>query len=314
MPRPSFPSTVFEFNQRFPDEESCLRYMIESRWPEGFVCSRCGSKEHYWKAARHLLQCKSCGYQASVTAGTVMNRSRMPLLTWFNAAFLVTTHTPGMSALQLQRRLGIASYQTAFTMLHKLRAATVRTDRTRLSGVVEVDETYIGGPKEGKPGRGAEGKVIVAGAVDVKGKYANRLRLWVIPNVTIDTLTAFVKANVAEGSTVNTDDWIGYNRLGPVGYDHVVSTDLIHIHRVFSNLKTWLLGTHHGSVSKQHLQAYLNDFMFRFNRRATPMAAFQTILGLAGERIGPTYAGLYGVAKGEELWTHPKNPLATVGS
>jgi len=195
-------------------------------------------------------------------------------------------------------------------MLHKLRAAMVRMGRDRISGLVEVDETYIGGERKGPTGRGALGKAIVAGAVDIRGKYANRVRLRVIPNVTQTTLTDFVKANVLEDSVVKTDDWLGYNKLTGAGYKHIVSTELIHIHRVFSNLKTWLRGTHHG-VSKQHLQAYLNEYVFRFNRRATPMAAFQTVLGLAKGRLGPTYKGLYGVAKGRKSWVHP-NPLAKV--
>jgi transposase-like protein len=237
-----------------------------------------------------------------------MHRSKMPLKLWFHAAYLVTTHTPGMSALQFQRQVGLTSYQTAFTMLHKLRAAMVREGRDRLSGVVEVDETYIGGPEPGKTGRGAGGKVIVAGAVDLRGKSANRVRLRVIPNCSGETLLNFVKENVQEGSTVQTDDWGSYSKLD-AEYQHRISSDLAHIHRVFSNLKTWLLGTHHG-VSKQHLQAYLNEYAFRFNRRGTPMAAFQTVLGLAKERLGPTYKGLYGVKKGTGAWVHPSNPTS----
>lgn len=310
MPRPDFPKTIFEFQQWFPDEKACLEFMIKSRWPDGFVCPRCGFNEYFWKETRQLLQCKQCGYQASVTAGTIMHRSKQPLTTWFQAAYLVTTHTPGMSALQFQRQVGIPSYKTAFLMLHKLRASMVRPGRTNLSGFVEVDETYIGGEHPGKSGRGAEGKVIVVGAVDVHGKYANRVRLQVIPNVTQATLTDFVKTNAEEGSTVKTDDWIGYDKLDQSGYKHIVSTELIHIHRVFSNLKTWLLGTHHG-VSSQHLQSYLNEYTFRFNRRGTPMAGFQTVLGLAKGRIGPTYRGLYGVAKGRREWVHPTNPVGS---
>jgi len=227
---------------------------------------------------------------------------------WFQAAYLVTTHTPGMSALQFQRQMGLNNYETAFTMFHKLRAGMVRQDRDKLSGLVEVDETYIGGKKEGPAGRGAEGKAIVVGAVDIRGKAANRVRLRVIPNVTGETLLDFIKENIAEGSTIATDDWRGYSRLTTAGYKHVTSDELIHIHRVFSNLKTWLLGTHHG-VSPQHLQAYLNEYIFRFNRRKTPMAAFQTALGMTKERLGPTYKGLYGVKKGEGEWTHPANPV-----
>jgi transposase-like protein len=248
-----------------------------------------------------------CGYQTSVTAGTVMHRSKVPLRLWFQAAYLATTHTPGISAVQFQRQVGLHSYKTAFAMLHKLRAATVRPDRDKLSGIVEVDETYIGGEHPGKTGRGAEGKVIVAGAVDTRGKYANRVRLRVIPNVTSETLMNFVESNIQEGSTVKTDDWRGYSRTGASSYRHIITTDLIHIHRVFGNLKTWLLGTHHG-VSPQHLQAYLNEYTFRFNRRKTPMAGFQTILDLSSQRLGPTYKGLFSVVKNGH-WKHPANPV-----
>ena len=307
MSKPSFPKTVIEFHEWFLTEEACLEFLIQSRWPEGFVCPRCGYGEYFWKAARQLLQCKACGYQASVTAGTVMHRSRQPLRVWFHAAYLVTTQTPGMSAVQFQRQMGMSNYETAFAMLHKLRSAMVRPGRSRLRGIVEVDETYIGGERPGPSGRGALNKVIVAGAVDLHGKYTNRVRLRVIPNVTGETLVGFVKANVEEGSLIKTDDWKAYSKLSSEGYRHEVTLDLPHIHRVFSNLKTWLLGTHHGAVRKQHLQAYLNEYCFRFNRRKTPMAAFQTVLGMTSVRLGPTYKGLYGVAKGEKGWVHP-NP------
>lgn len=305
MPKLSFPKTVFEFQKQFSSEEECLKFLIQSRWPDGFVCPRCGNKDYYWISTRKLFRCKKCNYEASAIAGTVMHRSKTPLTTWFQAAYLATTHTPGISALQFQRQIGSKSYQTAFQMLHKLRAATVRPDRDKLSGIVEVDETYIGGAKPGKRGRGAAGKSIVIGAVDTKGKYANRIRFRVIPNISSSTLTEFVKSNIEEKSAVITDDWHGYSKLSKAGYNHAVDLKLPHIHRAFSNLKTWLLGTHHG-VSKQHLQAYLNEFTFRFNRRKTPMAAFQTVLGLGSQRLGPTYKGLYSVAK-DGTWAHP-NP------
>ena len=310
MPRPDFPKTIFEFEQWFPDEAACVKFLIDSRWPDGFVCPRCRGREYFWLPKRTLLQCKSCGYQASPTAGTVMHRSRQSLRLWFHAAYLVTTVTPGMSALQFQKQVGIASYKTAFMVLHKLRSAMVRQGRDKLSGLVEVDETYIGGERPGKTGRGAAGKVIVAGAVDIRGNSANRIRLKVIPDASQVTLTDFVKENIEQGATVRTDEWVGYNRLEQAGYRNVISPkELVHIHRVISNLKTWLLGTHHGAVRKQHLQAYLNEFTFRFNRRGTPMAAFQTALGLSGARLGPTYRGLYGIARGERLWAHPANPF-----
>lgn len=312
MPRPDFPKTIFEFQRWFPDEESCLKFLIQSRWPDGFVCPRCGNNTYYWKEARNLFQCKKCGYQASVTAGTMMHRTKLPLADWFQAAYQVTTDKTGKSALQFQQQVNYNRYETAFNMLHKLRSAMVKPSRDRLGGLVEVDETYVGGERPGRTGRGAEGKVIVAGAIEVQDKHAIRVRLSVIPDVTQKTLTGFIKSNVIEGSTIRTDDWIGYDKLTQNGYAHVVnSSELIHIHRIFSNLKAWLLGTHHGSVSSQHLQAYLNEFTFRFNRRKTPMAAFQTVLGLAKERVGPTYKELYRVAKGTGEWRHPSNPIGS---
>jgi len=314
VPRPDFPKTIFEFQQWFPDEAACVRFLIQSRWPDGFECPRCGGKEYWWKESRGLLQCKLCGYQASPTAGTVMHRSKMPLKTWFNGAYLVTTLTPGLSAVQFARQVGIDNYETAFTMLHKLRSAMVREGRDRIGGLVEVDETYVGGERAGRVGRGAFGKVIVIGAVEVRdtarGTAAGRVRLQVIPDVSGDSLIGFIQNNIVENSTVKTDDWRGYSGLTATGYGHAVSEKLIHIHRVFSNLKTWLIGTHHG-VSSQHLQAYLNEYTYRFNRRGTPMAAFQTVLGLAKGRIGPTYDDLYGVKTGVSTWKHPTNPIGS---
>jgi len=236
-----------------------------------------------------------------------MHRSKVSLTKWFHAAYLVSTITPGISAKQLQRQLGLSSYQTAYTMLHKLRAGMVREGRDKLGGAVQVDETYIGGKKEGPPGRGALGKVLVAGAVELRDAKVVRIRLQVIPNASGASLIGFVQKNVTEGSTVVTDDWKGYVGLSKAGYKHSADTDLAHIHRVFSNLKTWILGTHHGAIGKQHIQAYLNEYTFRFNRRKTPMAAFQTCLGLGTQRLGPTYEGLTGIAKGTGKWTHP-NP------
>lgn len=308
MPRPDFPPTVFEFQQRFRTEKEQLDFLIRSRWPDGFVCPRCGHKEYWWKSTRKLLQCKKCRYEVSVTAGTIMHRTKQPIPMWLQAAYMVTTHTPGMSALQFQRQVGLSSYQTAFNMLHKLRSAMVKQERTKLSGTVEMDETYIGSEMHGPPGRGAEGKAIVIGAVDLNGKYANRVRLKAIPDVTGATLKKFIQDNIEVGSTIKTDSWAGYSGLEKLGYKHVTSGQLTHTHRAIGNLKTWLRGTHHG-VSPQHLQAYLNEFTFRFNRRKTPMAAFQTVLGLAKERQGPTYKGLYGVKKGLGLWVHPANPV-----
>lgn len=315
MPRPDFPKTIFEFQDWFPNEEACVKFLIESRWPDGFVCPQCAGREYFWLSKRTLLQCKQCGHQASPTAGTVMHRTKIPLKLWFNAAYLVTTLTPGLSAVQFQKQVGLKYYATAFAVLHKLRSAMVRQGRDKLSGIVEADETFIGGPKPGVTGRGALGKVLVAGAVDLRGKNANRVRLKVIPDASEASLLGFIKDNIEQGTVVRTDEWQGYASLERETYAHVVSKkELVHIHRAFSNLKTWLKGTHHGRVSPQHLQAYLNEFTFRFNRRGTPMAAFQTVLGLTGQRLGPTYKGLYGVRKGLRLWIHPTNASSeTIG-
>ena len=317
MPRPGFPRTVLEFQRQFSTDDACLQYLADSRWPDGFICPRCAGRAASWISTRKVFECKQCRTQTSVTAGTVMHRSKMPLPVWFWGAYLVTTHTPGLSALQFARQLDL-HYETAFQMLHKLRAAMVRQRRARLCGAVEVDETYIGGERSGKAGRGAYGKVLVAGAVEVVGTRAGRVRLKKIRSASAEHLVGFISGTIAEGSTVRTDGWNGYAGLEKAGYRHHAEVEgsperaveiLPHIHLVFSNLKTWLLGTHHGSVQKQHMQAYLNEFTFRFNRRGTPMAAFQTVLGLIGERQGPTYEGLYGIAKGsDEAWAHPNEP------
>lgn len=317
MSRPDFPKTVLEFQRRFSTEEACLQYMVDSRWPEGFACPICQHKDAYWLPKRKLYQCKGCKRQTSVMAGTVMHRSKVPLQTWFWAAYLVTTHTPGMSAVQFARQADM-NYETAFMLLHKLRASMVKEGRDRLKGIVEVDETFVGGHTEGHKGRDLTGKAAVIAAVERrttdKGEIiAGRLRMRVIPNTTGKTLSAAVMAMIEPGATVLTDGWRAYDTIAK-DYEHKPEVEgsgarapeiLPLVHRVFSNLKTWLLGTHHGRVEPQHLQAYLNEYVFRFNRRRTPMAAFQTVLGLADERLGPTYEGLYGVAKGTTIYHHP---------
>jgi transposase-like protein len=314
MTKLPFPENALEFQEKFSTEENCWKYLYSCRWPDGFKCPRCGGNRASIITTRGLIQCLDCRYQASVTSGTVMHRSRTPLRKWFWAAFLASTHTPGFSALQFQRYAGLKSYKTGFNMLHKLRASMVRPERDRIRGYVEVDETYIGGPHEGKRGRGAEGKVIVAGAIEVLDegakkteKRVGRLRLRIVPDVSAASLIGFIEDTAEEGSVIITDDFGSYEPLHGSGYAHhvVESKAMEHIHRTFGNLKTWLEGTHHG-VSEKHLQAYLNEFTFRHNRRRMPMAAFQTVLGLATHTHGPTYKELY--ATGERYgWTHP-NP------
>ncbi len=304
MPRPDFPRTLREFQRRFADEEPCRRYLAASRWPDGFRCPRCGGTAAWELPGRLLWRCRECGRDTSVTAGTVLHRTRTPLTHWFWAAYLVTTHKPGLSALQLQGQLGIGRYETAWVMLHKLRRAMVRPDREPLHEAVEVDEAYIGGPEAGlRGGRQLEEKALVVAAVEIRGRASGRVRLQVVGDASAESLCGFVKATVEPGAIVLTDGWQGYAPLKTMGYRHRprpqgtperAATLFPRVHRVFGNLQTWLRGTHHG-VGHKHLQAYLNEFAFRFNRRRTPMAAFQTLLGL-GSLHGPTtYDQLYAV-------------------
>ena len=286
-----------EFQQRFATDEACAAYLAQSRWSEGFVCPRCGGNASYPLPLRGIFQCKACGYQVSLTAGTVMHRTRVPLIQWFRAAYLMTTLTPGISAVQLQRQLGLGSYRTAWTMLHKLRKATVRPGREKLHGEVEVDDAYVGGKEEDVVGRQVETKTPVVAAVEVRGRASGRLRLRALSDVSAASLHPFVQDVVASGTVVYTDGWRSYAKLGEKGYKHRVrlvkdgqdpSRLLPRVHRAISNLKSWLQGTHHG-VSPKHLQPYLDEFAFRFNRRRTPMAAFQTLLGIGSQVPTVTY-------------------------
>ena len=254
-----------------------------------------------------------------------MERSHTPLSTWFWAAYLISSQTPGMSAVQFQRQLGLKRYETAFGILHKLPAGMVRPDHDKIGGKpqehVEVDETWVGGRTRGE-GRGVHHKVLVSCAVEVRhrkpgtkldnrkdGGYAERIRLAVVPDRSANSLCGFVENAVASASPIVTDDWRGYAGLGKRGFDHhaiaecgdpeVVEEFLPITHLVFANLKTWINGAHHG-VSAKHLQAYLNEFTFRFNRRFYPFNSFRSLLGSAGAVAAPTFNGLY---SGE--WVHP---------
>jgi transposase-like protein len=304
MGRPAFPQTLLEFQARFATEEACRDYLVASRWPNGFVCSACGGREPMKISTRHILKCRSCKRQTSATAGTILHRSRVPLRLWFWSAYLVTTQTPGISGIQLQRQLGLRRYETAWVMLQKLRRAMRRPDRDRLRGVVEVDETYVGGLERGKMGgrRRDSAKAAVAAAVEVRGEGTGRVRMAIVSDATAASLVSFVERAVEPGSVVRSDAWRGYASLRKKGYDHQPTTQgdpqnasrlLPRIHRIFSNFKTWLAGTHHG-VGRRHLPAYIDEYVFRFNRRSTPMAAFQSLIGLAAIHPPTTYKMLYG--------------------
>jgi len=303
MARPPFPKTVSEFQAWFDTDAACVRYLVESRWPEGYRCPRCEHSEAYELSSRGLLKCRKCGYQVSVTAGTVLHGTHLPIRQWFWAAYLVATYTPGISAVQLQRQLGLKRYEAAWAMLQKLRRAMVRPERDRIVGPVEVDDSYVGGLERGRAGGRVRdsSKAIVVAAVEIRGRGSGRIRLGVVNDVSGDSLVGFGQSAVAPGSTVFTDGWMGYVPLKAKGYDHRPKTQgaaenaaklLPRVHRAFANLKTWLSGTHHG-VGRKHLPHYLNEYVFRFNRRRTPMAAFQTLLGLTGQHAATTYKMLY---------------------
>jgi hypothetical protein len=273
-----FPKTVQEFQTAFPDEEACWDTLRRTRWPDGFVCPRCGEPGSSWISTRRLEQCRRCRYQCSVTAGTVFHRTRLPLLTWFWAIFFVARHKQGISALQLQRDTGIGSYGTAWALLHRLRSALRDRDDSRLGGLVEVDESYVGGPEPGRRGgREVLNKSIVAVAVEQRAHTAGRARLSVVQGVSLAKhLGPFIQANVdTQRATVRTDGMPAYYGLPAMGIHHdrqvqghpARSSEILPwAHTVFGNLKTWLRGTFHG-VSGKHLPRYLDEFVYRFDRR-----------------------------------------------
>jgi transposase-like protein len=274
-----YPRNLTEFEARFSTEEACREYLSGLRWPEGFTCPQCaGSKA--WPLSRVVFECASCGRQASVIAGTIFHGTHKPLTLWFRAIWLVTSQKTGTSALGLQRVLGLGSYKTAWTWLHKLRRAMVRPGRDRLSGRVEVDETYWGASETGGVhGRKVRNKTLIVVAAQEDRTRIGRIRMRRIPSASPRSLEDFVTSAVEPGSVVHTDGWHGYSKLSQKGYVHDVSilakskkpaAELLpRVHRVIMLLKTWMRGTHQGAVSHEHLDYYLDEFTFRFNRRTS---------------------------------------------
>jgi transposase-like protein len=269
-----YPMSLEDFENEFNTEEACRDYIYGLRWPDGFLCSKCGYRKA-WNVGKVLYECSNCNYQVSVIAGTIFQDTHKPLRTWFRAIWWVTVQKNGASALGLQRVLGIKSYKTAWTWLQKLRRAMVRPERDKLNGVVEVDETYIGGAEAGLRGRKFIKKALVSVAVEVRGKKLGRIRLQRVKDASGPVLQGFVKESVDVGSKVITDGWDAYKALKGLGYDHevIIKKDeenlLPHVHLVISLLKRWLIGTHQGAVSKEHLDYYLDEYTFRFNRRTS---------------------------------------------
>jgi transposase-like protein len=276
-----YPRTLREFNSWFAHEEACFDYLVRLRWPDGFGCRGCGGTRAWRMSKGHNLRCAACRTDTSITAETIFADTRLPLATWFAAAWYVTGTKHGVSALGLQRVLGLGSYETAWSLLHKLRRAMVRPGRDRLAGELEVDETAVGPSQAGRRGRGTfTDRAIVAIAVEVRPRGAcGRVRLARIRDCSEAVLTGFVTDVASPGSVVYTDRWQGYSGLSGTGFPHhptslAATGDPAHVamprvHRVSSLLKRWLLGTHQGATRPHQLDFYLDEFTFRFNRRTS---------------------------------------------
>jgi transposase-like protein len=298
---PRFPASLRAFQTEFADEAACERYLAACRWPDGFRCPRCEHDRAFVLTERRRWQCanRDCRYQASLTAGTVLHNTKTPLALWFWAAYLMTTDKRGISATLLQRHLEISRNETAWMILHKLRRAMVDAGREKLRGEIEMDEFWVGGPQSGVRGsrqlKGRKAALVVV-AIEKRGKGSGRVRMEVIPDFTMVTMTDFVTRNIEVGATIHTDKMPGFRGLTAAGYKHLPEKAedtrkggkrvVPRADRAIGNLKQWLLGTYHG-VSRTHLQTYLDEFVFRHNRRGNPQAAFQRLLGLGTSR-GPT--------------------------
>lgn len=309
MPRPPFPRNLREFQRQFATDEACQQYLAACRWPDGFRCSRCAHQRAYAIVKHRRWECVACGHQVSLTAGTILHNTKTPLALWFWAAYLMTTDKRGISALLLQRQLGLRRYETAWMMLHKLRRAMVNAAREPLHGELEVDDTWIGGPQRGLKGsRQLKGRraVSVLLLVEKRGDRSGRVRMSVLPNFKGPTVTALIRQHVAPGATIYTDGLKGFLGLKEAGFKHIARTQPSRpafrrgaasvvplADRAIGNLQQWLIGTYHG-VSRAQLQSYLDEFVFRHNRRKQPMAAFQTLLGLGSTRPPTPYATIRG--------------------
>lgn len=280
-----YPRTWNEFLDWFGSEEACQAYLEQLRWPEGFVCPACGTTGDPYRASRLRLMCRHCGHQTSVTAGTIFDKTRTQLRVWFAGAWYVTNQKQGVSALGLQRVLGLGSYQTAWTMLHRFRRAMVRPDRDKLKGHVEIDETHldITARQSATPSikrKSNTSKLLVAIAVElIEPKGFGRIRLRPIPKDTEAHLLPFIHESVEPGSKVSTDGSAAYRSLADAGYDHdrhvMLGSDtpahvsMPGVHRIASLIKRWMMGTHHGAIQPNQLAPYLDEFVFRFNRRTS---------------------------------------------
>lgn len=293
--------SFFEYQEQFSDEEDCFKYLFRLRWPNGFVCPKCGGSEYYMIYKHKRFQCKQCRHQTSVTAGTVFHRSHQPLRILFMAVYLIATSKKGLSAMELRRKLGISGYKTAWLLMQKIRTAMASSGKFLLTRMVEIDETYIGGHREGPRGRGAKDKTLVAIAVETNGSTMGRAYLKTINSLTMTELEQFVKDHVARATKVSTDGHKSYGSLNN-NYVHIPvknskacskSDVLPKVHIVVANLKMWLRGTYNCLPAK-HLQRYLDEFVFRFNRRWNLENIFDKLLIRCVNANTITYAELTG--------------------
>jgi transposase-like protein len=283
-----FPKNLPDFDRLFPDNEACLAFLEWVRWGKSFGCQKCGH-DRYWQTATGLRQCRACEFKNSVKTNSIFEKSKLGLKMWFYAIWWITSQKNGVSALSLQRFLGIGSYETSWLLLHKIRSAMIFSDRSLLNGDIEVDEAFLGGIRTGKRGRGADGKQLIVIAAEFSGsKKIGRIRIQRSPDASAESLEAFIKKNTAPKSTIHTDGWRGYNGVAGLGYEHkpqksgLVDPDelLPRINIVTALLKRWILGTHQGRMDLKHMDSYLEEFVFRFNRRTSKVRGllFQRVI------------------------------------
>lgn len=294
-----FPKTLPDFDRLFPNDEACLEFLELVRWGDGFECQECGY-DQFWKMATGLRRCRDCEFKNSVKTGSIYEKSKLGLKMWFYAVWWITSQKNGVSALSLQRFLGIGSYETSWLLLHKIRSAMVFADRSLLTGDIEVDEAFLGGVRTGKRGRGAEGKQMIVIAAEFSGKKKiGRIRIQRSSAASAEELENFIKKNIAPKSAVHTDGWRGYNGVAGLGFKHhaqkaalVDPDDLLpRINIVTALLKRWILGTHQGRLDLKHMDSYLEEFVFRFNRRTSKARGllFQRVIENSFKTAPSTY-------------------------
>jgi len=300
MRKPYEDVTLVQFQRKFRTEKDCKKRLFQMRWPHGFICPRCGHDQYYDLPKRGLYQCKACKYQCSVTAGTVMHRTRTPLLKWFWAIFLFSNDKRGISALQLSKKLDM-SYWVAWTMLHKIRKAMRDRDaRYKLAGLIEVDDSYVGGSSTGggKRGRGTR-KIPVLIAASTDGEAIGFAKMQVVDSLHWEPVKSFLQEGIRPKQTIKSDGWQSYNVAEKLGHAHQVefilgrkAHDVLKwVHILASNAKAFILGTYHGLAGK-HMQSYLDEYCFRFNRRRWNRQLFDRLLMACVSSTGLTYAEL----------------------